>query len=110
MQIVQSKKALIIKFLVVGWYCSPDKISNHSEYQLLLIFSSLIKCKISYFHLPDFSYDFDDFSNGEFIQVDSLQITDTAADKNIDHNLILTEFLNDFFLDALHASDEFKKS
>lgn len=110
MNLVASKKALIINFLVVGWYCSPGKIDNHSECQLLLILGSLIKCKINYFHFPDFFYEFDDFSSVELIKVDSFETTDIAASKNINHNLILTEFLNELFLDASRACKEFKNS
>lgn len=110
MNLVTSKKAFIINFLVVGWYCSPDKIDNYNEYQLLLILSSLIKCKINYFHFPNFFYEFDDFSSVELITVGSFEITDIAANKNINHNLILTEFLNELFLDASHACEEFKNS
>lgn len=108
MKIIQSKKTLIINFLVAGWYCSPDKIDNHSECQLLLILSSLIKCKFNYFHFPDFFYEFDDFSSVGLIKVDSFKTTDIAASKNINHNLILTEFLNELFLDASLASGAFK--
>lgn len=97
MNLVASKKALIINFLVVGWYCSPDKIDNHSECQLLLILSSLLKYKINYSRFPDFPYDFLEI---EFIEINDYQITDIGISEKIDENLILTRYLTELFLEA----------